>query len=56
MLANLNVPKRNNKLVWDETVTIMNGLFDDVWEGQDTITVDHCVDLTLPVSASLMST
>ncbi len=26
----------NNKLVWDETVRIMNGLFDDVWAGKDT--------------------
>ncbi|KAF8161203.1 cytochrome P450 [Crassisporium funariophilum] len=41
---------RNNKLVWDESVNIMNGLFDDVWAGRDVIAVDHCVDITLPIA------
>ncbi|PSR70452.1 hypothetical protein PHLCEN_2v13703 [Hermanssonia centrifuga] len=40
----------NNKLVWDETVRIMNGLFDDVWAGKDTIIVDHAVEITLPIA------
>jgi len=42
--------QRNNRLVWDETLNIMKGLFEDVWGGKDVITVDHCVDITLPVS------
>lgn len=42
--------QRNNKLVWDETVKIMNDLFDNVWGTQDAITVNHAVDITLPVS------
>jgi len=42
--------QRNNRLVWDETLKIMKGLFEDVWGDKDVITVDHCVDITLPVS------
>jgi len=42
--------QRNNRLVWDETLKIMKGLFEDVWGGKDVITVDHCLDFTLPVS------
>ena len=41
--------QRNNKLVWDETVKIMHGLFNDLWASQDVVSVNHVVDLTLPV-------
>ncbi|KAF9442073.1 cytochrome P450 [Macrolepiota fuliginosa MF-IS2] len=41
---------RNNKLVWDETVAIMNDLFENVWGDKDIITVDHCLDITLPIA------
>ena len=41
-------------LVWDATVEIMRGLFSDVWGGRDVITVDHCVDITLPVRNLLL--
>ncbi|KAJ3514321.1 hypothetical protein NLJ89_g2442 [Agrocybe chaxingu] len=41
---------RNNKLVWDETVRIMIGLFDEVWKNAQTISVDHCVEITLPIA------
>ena len=41
--------QRNNKLVWDETVKIMQGLFNDLWANQDVISVNHVVDITLPV-------
>jgi hypothetical protein len=41
--------QRNNKLVWDETIRIMNDLFDDVWGDRSEVVVDHCVDITLPV-------
>ena len=40
--------QRNNKLVWDETVKIMQGLF-NLWGNQDAISVNHVVDITLPV-------
>jgi len=39
----------NNKLVWDETIKLCDELFTDVWEGKDEVTVDHCVEFTLPV-------
>ncbi|KAF8895567.1 cytochrome P450 [Infundibulicybe gibba] len=42
--------ERNNKLVWDETVKIMNGLFDNVWGKQEQVTTDHCVEITLPIA------
>ena len=41
--------QRNNKLVWDETVKIMQGLFNDLWANQDVVSVNHVVDFTLPV-------
>ncbi|KAH7909584.1 cytochrome P450 [Hygrophoropsis aurantiaca] len=41
---------RNNRLAWEETTQIMLDLFNSTWEGQDTITYDHGVDLTLPIS------
>ena len=45
--------QRNNKLVWDSSVQIMNGLFTEVWADKDTISVDHAVEITLPVRVSL---
>ena len=44
-----DISQRNNKLVWDVSVDVVQGLFEDVWANQDVITVDHCVDITLPV-------
>ena len=41
--------QKNNKLVWDETIQIMMGLFNDVWGDRSEVVVDHGVDITLPV-------
>ncbi|KDR79325.1 hypothetical protein GALMADRAFT_243295 [Galerina marginata CBS 339.88] len=41
---------RNNKLVWVETVKIVQGLFQDVWKDREVIHVDHCLDITLPIA------
>ncbi|KAH9485050.1 Cytochrome P450 monooxygenase 124 [Psilocybe cubensis] len=41
---------RNNKLVWDSSIKIVEGLFNDVWGKRDVIEVDHCVDITLPIA------
>ena len=38
--------------MWDETLLIMRDLFENVWGDQPEVVVDHCVDVTLPVSAS----
>ena len=48
------VCQRNNKLVWDETVKIMNGLFNEVWEGKDVISLDHTLEITLAVCVLLV--
>jgi hypothetical protein len=48
------VSQRNNRLVWDETVNIMNDLFDNMWSNKEVVTVDHCRDITLPVRPSLL--
>lgn len=42
--------EKNNKLVWDETVSIVEGLFADVWGDKKEIVVDHVVDITLPLA------
>lgn len=47
----LNAKQRNNKLVWDETVRIINDLFSNVWGVEDVVTVNHATELTLPVRA-----
>ena len=44
--------QRNNKLVWDETIKIMNGLFNEVWAGKDVISLDHTLEITLAVCVS----
>lgn len=45
----LSLPQRNNKLVWDETLLIMQDLFDNVWGSKQEVEVGHAVDLILPV-------
>ncbi|TEB38356.1 cytochrome P450 [Coprinellus micaceus] len=42
--------EKNNRLVWEETVQIVEDLFTDVWGDQKTVTVDHCIDITLPLA------
>jgi hypothetical protein len=41
--------QRNNKLVWDETVEIMEDLFRDVWGYKESVTVDNALDITFQV-------
>ncbi|KAJ3984113.1 cytochrome P450 [Lentinula detonsa] len=41
---------RNNKLIWDETVRIILDLFDNVWGSQESIVIDHALDITLPIA------
>lgn len=42
--------KRNNRLVWDETIKVMSDLFEVEWAGRDRIDVNHCVDITLSIA------
>ncbi|EPS98786.1 hypothetical protein FOMPIDRAFT_1037349 [Fomitopsis schrenkii] len=42
--------ERNTRLVWDETMSIMRELCEDVWAGQNTIPVPSIVDLTVPIT------
>ncbi|TBU39902.1 cytochrome P450 [Dichomitus squalens] len=42
--------EKNNKLVWDETVRIMEDLFDNVWGSKDTVEIDNITDLTVPIT------
>ncbi|KAH9480259.1 Cytochrome P450 monooxygenase 124 [Psilocybe cubensis] len=46
---------RNNRLVWDETILIMESLFSDVWKNKDVVSVDHFVDLTLAIAIFVIS-
>ncbi|EDR04916.1 uncharacterized protein LACBIDRAFT_303796 [Laccaria bicolor S238N-H82] len=46
---------RNYKMVWDETVRIVNGCF-DTWGDRKVVVVDHCLaDVTLPISLGIIS-
>ncbi|KAJ7917508.1 cytochrome P450 [Mycena leptocephala] len=42
--------EKNNKLVWDETVKIMVDMFNTRWNNADEVTIDHCVEITLPIA------
>ncbi|PCH40910.1 cytochrome P450 [Wolfiporia cocos MD-104 SS10] len=42
--------ERNNRLVWDETISIVQELCQVVWKGQNEIAIDNIVDLTVPMA------
>ena len=42
--------ERNNRLVWNETMSIMRELCEDVWASKSAITVPNIVDLTVPIA------
>ncbi|KAI0732805.1 cytochrome P450, partial [Fomitopsis betulina] len=42
--------ERNNRLVWDETMSIMRELCDGVWAGRNAIPIPSIVDLTVPMA------
>lgn len=39
----------NNKLVWNETIRIVEDLFQNVWGDRKVVTCDHALDITMPV-------
>ncbi|OSX59381.1 hypothetical protein POSPLADRAFT_1059568 [Postia placenta MAD-698-R-SB12] len=41
--------ERNNRLVWDETIGIVQELCEDVWGGKDHV-VENIVDVTIPLA------
>ncbi|KAG5731294.1 putative cytochrome P450, partial [Termitomyces sp. T112] len=47
---------RNNKMVWEETIKIMDSLFQDIWGDQQTIITNHCVEITLPIALFVIGT
>ncbi|XP_006455974.1 hypothetical protein AGABI2DRAFT_121882 [Agaricus bisporus var. bisporus H97] len=47
--------ERNNRLVWDEAVMTMNDIFDNAWENKERVVVDNFLDITLPVTLSIIS-
>lgn len=42
----------NNRLVWDETVAVVNNLFDNVWGSQKQIVSENALEITMPVSSA----
>ncbi|KZP12182.1 cytochrome P450 [Athelia psychrophila] len=46
---------RNNKLVWDETVLIIEDLFENGWGSQEKISLDHAVNVTIQIALSVIS-
>ncbi|TCD65735.1 hypothetical protein EIP91_002264 [Steccherinum ochraceum] len=47
--------ERNNRLVWDETVGVMNELFETVWGGKTEIESDHALLVTMPIALFVIS-
>ncbi|TDL16150.1 cytochrome P450 [Rickenella mellea] len=46
----------NNRMVWEETVKIVNDMFQNAWREQEEVVVDHCVDVTLTVALLVIGT
>lgn len=42
--------ERNNRLVWDETMLIVEELCEVLWAGKQEVAVDNIVDLTVPMA------
>lgn len=45
--------QKNNRLVWEETLHVVDDLVENIWENSDA-TVDHGVNITLPVSMDMI--
>ncbi|KAJ3484829.1 hypothetical protein NLI96_g5370 [Meripilus lineatus] len=45
----------NNKLVWHETIHVINDLFDNVWGNRDEIAVDHIREVFMPTTLFVIS-
>ncbi|KAF9039207.1 cytochrome P450 [Panaeolus papilionaceus] len=47
---------RNNVLVWDETIKVVNDLFEGAWKGKTVISVENAVEeVTLPLALFVIS-
>ncbi|KAI0739045.1 cytochrome P450 [Daedaleopsis nitida] len=42
--------EKNNRLVWDETINVLEDLFQNVWCDQEVIELDHVVDVTVKIA------
>ncbi|KAI0078339.1 614 534 cytochrome P450 [Panus rudis PR-1116 ss-1] len=40
----------NNKLVWDETVRVVQDLFDNIWGDQKEVVSENALDITMPLA------
>ncbi|EKM77571.1 hypothetical protein AGABI1DRAFT_43298, partial [Agaricus bisporus var. burnettii JB137-S8] len=47
--------ERNKLLVWDEAVLTMNDIFENAWENRERVVVDNFLDITLPLTLSVIS-
>ncbi|THH29773.1 hypothetical protein EUX98_g4419 [Antrodiella citrinella] len=45
----------NNRLVWDETVKVMNDLFKNIWGDKKDITLNHALEITMPIALFIIS-
>ncbi|EJD35890.1 cytochrome P450 [Auricularia subglabra TFB-10046 SS5] len=49
--ADSSAAQRNNKLVWDETVSTMQDMFETLeWKDKEVVEFDHAVEVTLPIT------
>ena len=48
--SDANPYQANNKLVWQETIDVMQELFEDVWGDKEEIIFDHALELPFKVS------
>ncbi|KAI0739090.1 cytochrome P450 [Daedaleopsis nitida] len=42
--------EKNNRLVWDETINVLEDLFQNVWGDRQVVELDNIVDVTVPIT------
>ncbi|KAI0676499.1 cytochrome P450 [Trametes maxima] len=42
--------ERNNRLVWDETIRIVEDMFENVWGDKDLVELDNIMEVTVPIT------
>ncbi|KAI0326146.1 cytochrome P450 [Cubamyces sp. BRFM 1775] len=47
--------ERNNRLVWDETINIVEDMFQNVWGDKDVVEVGHILDMTVGITQLVIS-
>ncbi|VDC05558.1 unnamed protein product [Peniophora sp. CBMAI 1063] len=54
-VAHIHPAKSNNKLVWDESVRILLDMIENVWNRASSVSIDHVLEVTLPITLFIIA-